>query len=464
MDGGWVVKKDILKVFGTNLVKMIVAFISAFIIPMVLSVDDYGKYKLYTFYASYLGVTHLGYCDGIYLKYGGYSETQIDSRNIRREWSTLLIYESFLACTFLIYGIYSQDLIIVCLALTVVPNVVFTFYTQIFQATGDFSKYTKMINLSTLFNLLLNLLLVIIGIGSYEIYMLGSVTIQIFSFVIGTVYFSREGWIGCSGFSASLLYNYIKMGFLLMVGNFAYMLFIGIDKWFIQFTMTISDFSMYSFASQLMTVVNMFITPVSMTLYSNMSRRKDRKFEVKVKKMLLVFLMLFPMAVYAISFVIQRYMQQYASSVEIVSVLLITQIFLMLNLAVFVNIYKTYKKQRDYFIRLSIALIAAFFMDFCVFINGASTLGYAVATLISCLLWLGLNMGYFPYMKPNRKETCYCATVLGVYVLLSYIPNYLIRIFIYFPVYLIATRLVMNEEWKYVMDQVTALVHKVKGA
>ena len=60
-------KKDIIKVFGTNLIKMLVAFISAFIIPMVLQVDDYGKFKLYTFYASYIGVTHLGYCDGIYL-------------------------------------------------------------------------------------------------------------------------------------------------------------------------------------------------------------------------------------------------------------------------------------------------------------------------------------------------------------------------------------------------------------
>lgn len=457
-------KKDILKVFGTNLIKMVVAFISAFIIPMVLQVDDYGKFKLYTFYASYIGVTHLGYCDGIYLKYGGYSETQIDSKNIRREWSTLLIYESFLAVAILIYGIYAQDLIIICLALTVVPNVVFTFYTQIFQATGDFSKYTRMMNLSTLFNLLLNLLLVIIGIDSYEIYMLGSVTIQIFSFLIGTVYFSREGWIGCTGFSASLLWDYIKMGFLLMVGNFAYMLFIGIDKWFIQFTMTISDFSMYSFASQLMTVVNMFVTPVSMTLYSNMSRRKDRKFEVKVKKLLLVFLMLFPMAVYAISFVIQHYMQQYISSIGIVSVLLITQIFLLLNLAVFVNIYKTYKKQKDYFVRLAIALIVACFMDFCVYLNGASTLGYAIATLISCLLWLGLNIAYFSYMKPNKHEVWYCVAVLGVYVLLNCIPNYLIRISIYFPVYLVVTRLMMREEWKYAVNQITALASKFKGA
>ena len=456
-------KKDIIKVFGTNLIKMLVAFISAFIIPMVLQVDDYGKFKLYTFYASYIGVTHLGYCDGIYLKYGGCSETQISNKDIKHEWSTLLIYECTLAIAILLYGICNQDLIIVCLALTVVPNVVFTFYTQIFQAIGDFSKYTKMMNLSTLANLILNMIMVLMRIKTYELYMLGSVLVQIFSFIIGTTSFSKEGWIGFSGFSFSLLYNYIKMGFLLMVGNFSYMLFIGIDKWFIQFTMTISDFSMYSFASQLMTVVNMFVTPISMTLYSNMSRRKDKQFEIRIKRFLIVFLMLFPMSIYAISFIIQHFMKQYLPAVGIVSILLITQIFLLLNLAVFVNLYKTYKKQKDYFIRLLLALVAACVMDLFVYINGASTVGYAIATLISCLLWLGLNTLYFPYMKPNLREILYIAAMLGVYILLFFVPNYLIRIALYFPAYLVITKIVMDEEWKYALNQLVLIKNKIRG-
>lgn len=455
-------KKDILKVFGTNLIKMLVAFISAFIIPMILQVDDYGKYKLYTFYASYIGITHLGYCDGIYLKYGGCSKNQINDKSIKQEWFTLLLYESCLAIAVTIYGVVYSDLTIVCLGMTVIPNVIFTFYTQIFQAIGDFSEYARIMNLSTLINLLFNMLLVFIGVKSYEIYIIGYVFVQVVSLIIGTISFSREGWLGVSTFSISLLFSYIKTGFLLMIGNFAYMLFIGIDKWFIQFTMTLSDFSMYSFSSQLLTVINMFITPVSMTLYSNMSRRKDKKFEIKIKKILLVFLMMFPMIIYMISYVISNYMKQYISAVEIVSVLLLSQIFLLLNLAVFVNMYKTYKKQKEYFLRLVAALGIACLMDFFVYKSGASTIGYAVATLISCLFWLGLNITCFPYMKPDKKEISYCICMLSIYVLLGFIPNYLIRIIIYLLSYAAVTRYMMRDEWNYGMSQINAVMNKIR--
>ena len=156
-------------------------------------------------------------------------------------------------------------------------------------------------------------------------------------------------------------------------------------------------------------------------------------------------------------------MKQYLPAVGIVSVLLITQIFLLLNLTVFVNLYKTYKRQKDYFIRLLLALVAACVMDFFVYINGANTVGYAIATLISCLLWLGLNTLYFPYMKPNLREILYIAAMLGVYILLSFTSNYLIRIALYFLAYLVITKIVMDEEWKYALNQLVLIKNKIRG-
>lgn len=455
-------KKDILKVFGTNLIKMLVALISAFVIPMILSVDDYGRFKLYTFYASYIGITHLGYCDGIYLKYGGYDKDQISRDSIRSEWFTLLLYELFVAIAIVLYGSFKADLIVICLGLTVVPNVLFTFYTQVFQATGDFTNYTRIMNTSTAVNLIVNLTLVVFKVRDYKVYIICYILIQIVSFVVGTVSFKNEEWIGFSDFSVHRLSKYIKMGILLMVGNFAYTLFIGIDKWFIKFTMELSDFSMYSFASQLLTVVNMFVTPISMTLYSNMSRRKDQQFEIRIKRILLVFLMIFPMAIYAITFIVQNFMKQYIPAIEIISILLITQLFLLLNLAVFVNMYKTYKKQKDYFSRLVSALLIAAIMDLIVYFVGVSTVGYALATLTSCFIWLSLNISYFPYMKPTIKEILYCVIMLGTYVCLLTIPNVLARAAIYLIAYLVATRLIMIDEWKYGMTQAVVLIDKIK--
>lgn len=444
-------KKDIVRVFGSNLIKMLVTLLTTFIIPMVLTVENYGYYKLYVFYASYVGISHLGFCDGVYLKYGGIDIDKVNKREVSSEWSSLLSYEAFVAIAIVAVGIIKHDFIIICLGVTAVPTVLFTFYTYVYQATGDFTQYTRIMNLSTAINLAMNLVLVLLRVDDFRAYVVCNVSIQTVSFIIGSISFYKRNWLGFSGLSLVRLKPLVSAGFLLMVGNFAYTLFIGIDKWFIKFTMKITDFSMYSFAGQLLTVVNMFITPISMTLYSNISKRKEPTFEIKIKKMLVVFLMVFPVAIYALTFIIRHFMKQYIPAIGVASILLITQLFLSLNLSIFINMYKAYKKQKDYFIRLIVALVVACLLDISVLFFGPNTIGYAFATLISCFVWLGLNMKYFPHLAPSRKETFYVLATLGTYLLTLFLGNEIFRCVIFVPLYVLLTKSLMVDEWNYII-------------
>lgn len=442
-------KKDIARVFGSNLIKMLVTLLTTFIIPMVLSVENYGYYKLYVFYASYVGISHLGFCDGVYLKYGGLDIDKVKRGEITSEWSSLLIYEACVALIIALVGIIKHDFIIVCLGATAIPTVLFTFYTYVYQATGEFVHYTRVMNLSTAINLVLSLILVLLRVDDFRPFIICNVSVQVASFVIGSISFRKTGLLGFTGFSFKKLETLISAGFLLMVGNFAYTLFIGIDKWFIKFTMEITDFSMYSFAGQLLTVVNMFITPISMTLYSNISRRKEQAFEIRIKKMLVVFLMVFPVAIYALTFIIRHFMKQYIPAISVASILLITQLFLSLNLSVFINMYKAYKKQKDYFVRLVVALCVACALDLIVYLTGPNTIGYAFATLISCFVWLGLNMKYFTHLVPGWKELIYVLAIMGTYLMTLLVGNEIVRCLIFLPIYLLLTRYLMSDEWKY---------------
>lgn len=446
-------KKDILKIFSSNLVKMMVTFITAFLVPMVLSVDDYGYYKIYTFYAAYIGVLHCGYCDGIYLEYGGKGKNKIDHDRISKELATIFTYSVGLALIACVWGIVRGDFTIICLGLTIVPNIVYTFYSYVYQATGDFKKYTWMLNFSTVFNLLLNGLLVLFRARDYRSYVVVCVIVQTISFIVGTVFFKQSGWMQKSRFSVKVLIKYIKMGVLLMLGNFAYTFFIGIDKWFIKFTLDITDFSVYSFASQMLTVVNMFITPVSMTLYSHFSRRKDHEFERKVKQMLVTILMLMPMAIYAINIVITVWMPKYIAAIDIVSLLLITQIFLSLCLAVFVNLYKVYKLQKKYMQSLLVVILIAGLLDLFVAFLHPSILLYAMATLFSSLIWLYLNYRRFAYLYPSKKEAIYIIASLGIFLLGEILGSNVLSITIYIVSYLILTHGLMSVEWDYYKNQ-----------
>ena len=57
--------------FLANVISMVISAVVIAIIPKVIGQAEYGYYQLYVFYASYTGFFHFGWCDGIYLKYGG---------------------------------------------------------------------------------------------------------------------------------------------------------------------------------------------------------------------------------------------------------------------------------------------------------------------------------------------------------------------------------------------------------
>ncbi len=452
-------KKNIARVFSTNLIKMCVTFITAFIVPMVLDVDSYGYLKLYQFYVSYIGLTHLGFCDGIYLEYGGKDTKSIDAHRISLQGSSLFVYETILAVIAIICGVFAKDFIIVCCGITMLPQIMYTFYNYVFQAVGDFKRYTQVMNTYSVVNLLINLLLVGLKVRDYKVYVLLYLIIETVPFIVGTVLFQKNGWCQFTGFNRLIFVSSVKLGFLLMIGNFAYTIFLGIDKWFIKFTMGIESFSFYSFASQLLTVVNMFITPVAMTLYSTMSQRKDKEFEKKIKRLLVVFLMAVPLVTYMLNFIIEIFMVQYKPAIKVTALLFVSQIFLCLNTAIFVNLYKVYRQQKEYFKRLCISISAAVLLDGMIALIEPSITYYSFSTLISCMIWLGLNLKYFPYLCPSRTELCYVCALLGVYAVAFDLP-YVVKIAVYMVVYVVLTWKLMHREWDYCKQQVIALIRR----
>lgn len=438
--------KDIIRVFSTNFFKIFVTFITAFVIPKILPVEDYGYLKQYQFYASYVGISHLGFCDGIYLKYGGKSIDEIDKRTLSKENGTLFIYELLVGILFLLYGVFKSNISFVCLGISVVPTVMATFYIYVFQATGTFKIYSRIINISTFFNLAVNLFLVFSKIIDFRYYIFVDCIVQSVIWLMGIAYFLQNGMYLSLNFSFDILFKNIKNGILLLIGNFVYSLFLGIDKWFINFSLPIEEFSKYSFAGQMVMIVNMFITPIAMTLYSNMSKRLDKQFEIMVKKWIIVCLMVIPIGICGIQFFVVRFIQNYANSINIISILLINQIFLAMNTALFVNLYKVYKKQKEYFIRLSLSLSIAVGMDFIVYFIKPNLYGYAMSTLISCCIWLGLNIIYFQYMKLTINELLYIFSLLAIFVFT--IPfNCIMRILIYLVAYIIFTKIYMKDIW-----------------
>lgn len=75
--------KNIVKVSLSNLCIVISGVFVGFLIPKVLGVEEYGYYKIFTLYATYIGIFSFGISEGVYLKYSGIEYSRLNKQKIR---------------------------------------------------------------------------------------------------------------------------------------------------------------------------------------------------------------------------------------------------------------------------------------------------------------------------------------------------------------------------------------------
>lgn len=77
-------QKGIVAVLIANLVNVVFSLATNFLLPKYLSIESYAGIKEFQLYVSYVGLFHLGFVDGIYLKYGG----KTLGKDVDKEFST----------------------------------------------------------------------------------------------------------------------------------------------------------------------------------------------------------------------------------------------------------------------------------------------------------------------------------------------------------------------------------------
>ncbi len=77
---------NISYVVSSNLTSTLISILIVLIVPKVLGVSEYGYWQMYLLYASYTGFLQLGWCDGVYLKYGGREYNQLNKALMKSQF------------------------------------------------------------------------------------------------------------------------------------------------------------------------------------------------------------------------------------------------------------------------------------------------------------------------------------------------------------------------------------------
>ena len=383
--------KGISSIFIANIIGMVFGLLSNFILPKYLSINSYSALKLYQLYISYIGLLHLGYSDGIYLKYGGKNFSEIGSQNISITLFTLKVFQLCMGAVVILISIMSQNDLLLAFGFTILPMNTIDYFRLVFQAIGEFERYSNITKITALMNFLINMLLVFVfRTDDYHLFLASLVVWNILLWIYLELEIKKTitDINSYKKFSLVELKDNIQTGLPLTLGNFSSVLLTSIDRWFVKGMMSTVSFAYYSFAVSTEGFINIALTPISVTLYNYFCNHYDIKKIIKIRNIILIFTSYIVSCGFGVKFIVEIYLDKYQESISIIFLLFASQIFYTMIRSIYVNMYKVEKKQNDYFKKLLFVVIAGVLLNiFCYsFLHKIES--FAIGTLLSSIIWL----------------------------------------------------------------------------
>ena len=278
--------KDILMVTISNFTTILAGVVTGFIIPKILNIEDYGLYKTFTLYSSYIGLLSLGIVDGIVLKYGNKDLEELELEKMRSIFSiyfsiniifTLMIF--FVCLTTL----KNNKVIFLFIALNIICTNITGYFQQISQITRNFKEYSFRNILKSFLNILIVLILYVMFkfncTINYKMYVLMLLISNYFltiwyMFTYKELIFGKRNTINSIKNDMKLL---IKNGFPLLIANLCSTLLLTLDRQFVNVLFENEIYAIYAFAYNLLSLVTVAVSAISTVLFPSLKRAEKSK-------------------------------------------------------------------------------------------------------------------------------------------------------------------------------------------
>lgn len=400
----------VINILIANIFNLAFSVITSFFLPKFLSVDTYAYIKTFQLYTTYVGIAHMGFIDGIYLKFGGKTAVSLNKDELVKGCSTLFWFQLIISLFMVAVSFTLHNEIILAFSMTIIPLNMVTYYKYVYQAVGEFKRYSRILNLTTVITFVSNILLLfVLKTDKYLLYIVTYVLVDYLVMLFLVINFNRffAVKISLSLFIPSTFFENIKSGFLLMLGNFSSIMMTSMDRWFVKILMKNVNFAQYSFGVSMENFLNTAISPVTITLYNYFCKNKETDKINRIKRFVLLLATTIVAAAFPVKFILECFLQKYIHSVKVIFLLFGSQMFFILIKSIYVNLYKANGRQTVYFIKLMIVIITGFLFNVLCYRLYHAKEAFALGTLLSSVLWLILSLLDFKEIRLRLNEGIY---------------------------------------------------------
>ncbi len=446
-------KKGIAAVFSANVINLVFNLLTNFLLPKYLSVESYASIKTFQLYTTYIGIFAFGCADGMYLRYGGKQLASIDERELKTGISSFRLFMCAESLILIPLSFVLGDKIIIAFVMTILSMNMANYYKNLYQSVGEFKRYSHILNWTTIANFAINMVLLFgLRTDTFFLYLMGYVIVNAVIWLVlernvHNLINKRDSGKG-SWLSIKLVVSDVKMGFLLMVGNFSNILLSSMDRWFVKALMDSAQFAYYSFAVSMEGFLNVAITPITTTLYNYFCNHMEVEDVVRVRRYVLLFSTVIVAAAFPAKLVIEVFLNNYYDSVNVLFILFATQILYVMIKGIYVNLYKASKKQNTYFARLVLILGVGAVLNYVFVQVYPYKEAFAVGTLSSAFIWLFLCTLDFKDNKFEIREWLYIIFEVFAFIICGIFFNSVIGLLVYIAFTVAMMRYLMNNEFK----------------
>lgn len=407
---------------SSNFLVLLVATLVTLLLPKVLGFQDYGYYQLYLFYTSYVAILHLGWCDGVYLRYGGESYANLDKNKFKGQFISLVILQILITLLFTAvvfsFKLDDQDKVIVLL-LSILNIFILNsraFLTLVLQATNRMRDYSVILISDRIIFIALVVILLLKRVDNFEFYILADLSSKFISLIVSmikTKEITYDKNTSLKWDKKESILN-IKSGINIVFANFAGALIIGTVRFGIQNNWSVGVFGKVSLTLSISNMLMVFVNAISLAIFPILKRVDESKYRetysvTRTLLMPLVFLAL--VSYYPITFILSKWLPQYIESLRYAAIVFPIVVF-EAKVSLLTNTYlKAIRKEKSIFK-----------------INFASALLSLVGTFISVYLLDSLFLSVISIVILLGFRSCFSEIELTKYINISVYKDMFIEI------------------------------------
>lgn len=392
--------KNLLAVLMSNAFTVFSGLLVGLVLPMILTIDDFGYFKTFTLYLTYLGLFSIGIIDGIILKYGGNDYEELEKEDFRSYFRWYLIVHILFSIPLLLLALLERsgnsEFIIISLIINMISLNIIGYFRQISEITQRFKEYSIIKIAQSIFNILTVVLLYLFkqyGLSvNFKVYII-FVIIANFIITVWYIYLYREIIFGKStplNETIAAVKQFSKIGIPLMFANLISTLILTLDRQFVNILFSNKIYAIYAFAFNLLSILTLATAAFSTVLYPSLKRSDVTKIGDKYQKFTflsvsIVFMMLsfyFPMRV-----LIRSILPKYIDSLFIFRVIFPTLPITTTITVIINNYFKTLGKSVVYFNRSIVILVLSIVLNLLAYLIWKTPIAIAASSVVTVLIW-----------------------------------------------------------------------------